>query len=131
MRSKKEVGSIGESVCCEYLESLGFEIKERNFHTRHGEIDIIAESDRYIVFAEVKLRAVGDNLLKYGRPSMAVTKNKMKNIIYSARVYLGWGVVSKSVRFDVMEVYAEELPNGKTKYGVKHFPAAFTLDNVR
>ena len=71
---------MGEEVCCEYLESLGFTIKEKNFHTRHGEIDIIAENDRYIVFAEVKLRAIGDNLIKYGRPAIAVTKNKMKNI---------------------------------------------------
>ena len=122
---------MGEEVCCEYLESLGFTIKEKNFHTRHGEIDIIAENDRYIVFAEVKLRAIGDNLIKYGRPAIAVTKNKMKNIIYSAKVYLGRAPICKSVRFDVLEVYCEELPNGNTRYKVKHLPAAFTLDNVR
>ncbi|MBE6543393.1 MAG: YraN family protein [Ruminococcaceae bacterium] len=132
MKSKREVGSIGESVCCEYLESIGFEIKKRNFLTRHGEIDIIAENDRYIVFAEVKLRSMNENnLTRYGRPSVAVTKNKMKNIIYSARIYLGWGPITKSVRFDVLEVYSEELPSGNTRYRVKHIPAAFTLDNVR
>lgn len=131
MKSKRETGSIGESVCCEYLESKGFEIKKRNFYTHHGEIDIIAENDRYIVFAEVKLRKKDANLQKYGSPSVAVTKNKMKNIIYSAKVYLGRDKITKSIRFDVLEVYAEELPNGNTRYGVKHIPAAFTLDNVR
>ena len=78
---RRKIGSIGEDVSCEYLEKNGFRILERNFLTRHGEIDIIAENDRYIVFTEVKLRTLGENTARFGRPALAVTKSKMKNII--------------------------------------------------
>ena len=128
---RRKIGAIGEDVSCEYLEKNGFKIIERNFLTRHGEIDIIAENDRYIVFIEVKLRTVGENTAKYGRPALAVTKNKMKNIIYSAGIYISKNKIEKSVRFDVIEVYAEKTDKGTVKYRLKHLPSAFTLNDAR
>ena len=65
MKNTRNIGFKGEDICCEYLESIGFRILERNFLTRHGEIDIIAEDERYIVFAEVKLRTIGDAPSKF------------------------------------------------------------------
>lgn len=131
MKNTRDIGLKGEDICCEYLESIGFRILERNFLTRHGEIDIIAEDERYIVFAEVKLRTIGDAPSKFGRPALAVTKTKMKNIIYSAKIYLSAHPIDRSPRFDVIEVYTERLENGKTKYRLKHLDAAFRLDDVR
>ena len=131
MMDRRSIGNTGEDVACEYLESIGFNIIERNFLTHHGEIDIIAENDRYIVFTEVKLRTSGNNLSIYGRPALAVTKSKMKNIIYCAKIYILKNKISKAARFDVIEVYAEKTDKGTVKYRLKHLPSAFTLNDAR
>ena len=130
MKDLRKIGAIGEDVACEYLESHGFDIIERNFLTRHGEIDIIAQDDRYIVFIEVKLRTIGENS-RFGRPALAVTKTKIKNIIYSAGIYVSKNKIQKPIRFDVIEIYAEKTDKGTVKYRLKHLPSAFTLNDAR
>ena len=53
---KSETGRKGESFCEEYYRKRGYEIKERNYHSRYGEIDIIGQDQEYILFVEVKTR---------------------------------------------------------------------------
>ena len=50
----KEIGDFGESEACEYLKKQGYIIVEKNFHSRYGEIDIIALDEHCTVFVEVK-----------------------------------------------------------------------------
>ena len=38
----KETGDFGEDRAAEYLENRGYKISARNYHTRYGEIDIVA-----------------------------------------------------------------------------------------
>lgn len=38
------VGKLGEDFACEYLESRCHQILERNFHMKHGEIDIVTST---------------------------------------------------------------------------------------
>ena len=56
MKSKTALGAWGEAIAAEALRSRGFTVVERNYRSRYGEIDIIAENREYLVFAEVKLR---------------------------------------------------------------------------
>ena len=51
-----EIGNIGEDYVCSYLIKQGYEIVERNYRIRGGEIDIIAVNNDYIAFVEVKSR---------------------------------------------------------------------------
>lgn len=51
---KRKKGGIAEEFACEYLANKGYEILERNFHARYGEIDIISQENGEIVFCEVK-----------------------------------------------------------------------------
>lgn len=37
------IGKIGENIACEYLESKGYKIIERNFRRKWGEIDIVCK----------------------------------------------------------------------------------------
>ena len=92
-------GKFGEDVTVKYLEGCGYEILERNFHSRWGEIDIIAKINGCLVFCEVKTR----KSISYGRPSEYVTKNKMEKIIKTAMVYVG--DTEAEMRFDVSEVF--------------------------
>ena len=50
----KSIGNEGEYRAAKYLESKGFEIIERNWRTKLGEIDIIAVKNDILVFVEVK-----------------------------------------------------------------------------
>ena len=52
----KEIGNLGEDTACEYLKSHGYMILQRNYHSRYGEIDIIASKGDTVVFCEVKTR---------------------------------------------------------------------------
>lgn len=56
------LGLYGEQVAADFLVRSGFQILERNFRTRFGEIDIICEDEDSLVFVEVKTRNSGSHL---------------------------------------------------------------------
>ncbi|MDP2600292.1 MAG: YraN family protein [Deltaproteobacteria bacterium] len=60
----RQTGAKGEEFAVTYLKNKGFKIKERNFRTRWGEIDIIAQKGEHTHFVEVKTRTTND----YGHP---------------------------------------------------------------
>lgn len=107
-------GKIGEDRATEYLKNKGYEILERNFHSRFGEVDIIARIGECIVFLEVKTR----KSIAYGRPSEFVTPKKIEKIIKTAMIYLENREVE--MRFDVVEVY---IKNGYSE--IEHIENAF------
>jgi len=53
---RRQLGATGEQLATEHLTRRGFQILERNFRTRWGELDIIATDGHAIVFCEVKSR---------------------------------------------------------------------------
>lgn len=82
--NKREIGNDVEEYVVKYLSSKGIRIIDRNFYTKHGELDIIGMDDEYLVFFEVKYRKDG----KYGNPLEAVTKKKIRNLYNASRIYL-------------------------------------------
>ena len=50
MNEKKLTGDMGEDFAVKYFEKRGYKILERNFHSRYGEIDIIAQDEYSVVF---------------------------------------------------------------------------------
>jgi len=97
-------GAWGEDAACNYLEGRGYRIIARNFRTRFGEIDIIAEQGAYIVFAEVKTRKNS----RFAEAREFVTKSKQRKILTSADLWLSGHSTELQPRFDVIEVYGEE-----------------------
>ena len=53
-KSTKEIGNIGELVAEKYLLSKGLKVLSRNWCCRYGEIDLIALSEKTLIFVEVK-----------------------------------------------------------------------------
>ena len=53
---RPRLGALGEELAAEHLLRRGFEIVERNYRTRWGELDIIAYDGRVLAFCEVKTR---------------------------------------------------------------------------
>lgn len=107
MLNKRELGSEYETRACKYLEDKGYSIIERNFYSKHKEIDIIARDKEYLVFIEVKYRK--DNIK--GTPLDAVNYLKRKNIIRAARYYIhkNYYGMDVAVRFDVVSIEGDNI----------------------
>lgn len=107
INKKKELGCLGEQIVSHYLEKIGYQVLERNYYCRQGEIDIVAKDGDEIVFIEVKTRKSNN----FGRPSEAVNYMKVKHMYSVAGYFLyKFGLFDVFVRFDVIEVLLE---NGK------------------
>jgi putative endonuclease len=90
-------GKIGEEFTAKLLAEKGYQIVETNYHSRFGEIDIIARDAKYIVFVEVKTREENSMI----NPLEAVTISKQKKIIKTALLYLQSHKTELQPRFDV------------------------------
>ena len=114
MYFRKEIGKWGENLACKYLENSNYEIIERNFCCKQGEVDIIAKDTikKEMVFIEVKTRCN----LRYGNPADAVNKQKQNHIIQVAKYYIYKNHINNiAIRIDAIEVYIK-----KTKCKINH-----------
>ncbi len=50
----QKLGEAGENIATRFLVKQGFEVLERNYTKKWGEIDIIAQKDNKLHFVEVK-----------------------------------------------------------------------------
>jgi putative endonuclease len=99
MTRAKNLGDLGEQKAAEYLLEHGFKILERNFHARHGEIDIIAQEGTCLCFVEVKTCASD----AFGEPETWVTPRKQKRMISAAGKYrVLHGLADMDSRYDVI-----------------------------
>ena len=119
----KLTGRWGERKAADYLERRGYKIVAMGYACRYGEIDLIAEDRRYVVFAEVKLRRSG----RFARPMEYVTAAKQQKLIRTASVWLAENETDRQPRFDVIEVLAPEGPEGGEP-AVFHTEDAFRLN---
>ncbi len=106
-------GRIGEDIAAEFYEANGYQIIKRNYRAGHNEIDIIAESNKAIVFAEVKTRTKTPALQKYGSAKSAVDNKKQKHLLDAALAYLSHegNPFGKQPRMDVVEIYLTDDGN--------------------
>lgn len=54
----QKIGELGEDIACMFLMKHGFEVIERNYTKKWGEIDIVAEKNNKKYFIEVKSTSV-------------------------------------------------------------------------
>ena len=104
----KQRGIAGEQKAVDYLISKNYTILHRNWRTKKGEIDIIAQNKSYICVVEVKTR----NSNGFGTPADAVDCFKQRRIIKTAEHFLMNNPCELQPRFDVAEVIME---NGEVK----------------
>lgn len=117
-------GKVGEDYAAALLEQKGFLVTARNYHSRWGEIDIIARDDQYILFVEVKTRA--ENAM--GHPLEAVTPMKQQKLIKTALQYLSAHpeLAELQPRFDVAGLITRRT--GMQIKEVIYIPNAFEGD---
>ena len=99
------LGRWGESIAADYLRRKHYAIVAANFRCRGGEIDLIVEDRRYIVFVEVKLRKSA----QFAQAREFVDYRKRERLKQTALLYLAQHEESsKQPRFDVIEIYAPQ-----------------------
>ena len=77
----RALGNIAEDKACMYIQKLGFQVIERNFTLRGGEIDIIAIKDEVLHFIEVKSGSSYD-------PLYNITPKKLQHVIDTAHRFM-------------------------------------------
>ncbi len=80
---KRKLGDLGENIACDYLERHGFEIMDRNYLRKWGELDIIARKKEIIHFVEVKSVSVPHPPAELGRAG--VTDNPVTYVTNTYR----------------------------------------------
>lgn len=81
---KNNLGRIGEDIASQYLIDHNFTIIDRNFRSKFGEIDIIAQKGNTLFFIEVKTRSN----LKKGMPYEAIHKHKIHQLKKASTYFL-------------------------------------------
>ena len=113
-------GAWGEAIAAEYLRKKRYKLVACGWHSRFGEIDLIVENRKYIVFVEVKLRKSGS----FAEAMEYVDRRKQDKIRVTASMYLSQNPTGLQPRFDVIEVYA---PQGTATQNpeIRHMEDAF------
>lgn len=96
----ENTGTRGELYASDYLIKKGYQIVNRNYKSRYGEIDLIAHNDEFLVFVEVKTRSTNSI---YG-PKESVGISKQRKIIKTALMYISKEESALQPRFDVIEI---------------------------
>ena len=110
----RAIGASAEDFAADYLTGAGYEILERNFRLRMGEIDCIArDRDGTLVFVEVKSARYGS----CGHPFSWVTPRKQRTLAKVARVYCArLGPNPGPCRFDVIAVMGHTIDHLKNAF---------------
>lgn len=120
----RDAGKRGETIACTYLIQHGCRILARNWHSRYGEIDVIAANERHLIFLEVKTRA--PNALV--GPLEAVTPAKQRRLIQTAQLYLLAHPTNLQPRFDVMGIVLSR--DGRTFLHFMYVKNAFPAEKA-
>jgi len=111
-------GAAWEKIAENYLCTHGLKLLQRNYASRFGEIDLIMEDEKTVVFVEVKFR----NSNQHGSGADAVTLQKQDKISRTA----GWFLANNPhraeqfCRFDVISI-----DPGKNDHGINWITNAF------
>ena len=94
-----QTGVWGEDLAAAFLREKGYIILERDWHSKHRDIDIIAQDGETTVFVEVKARRSRD----YGEPTDAIDNHKRSHLRNAIQHYLKYRNITH-YRFDVVTI---------------------------
>lgn len=104
------IGQRGEDLAVELLLQANYQILDRNFKTRLGELDVVALDQEETVLVEVKTRTS----LKFGRPEEAVNKKKLTKIWRTGQI---WSYqhpqLPKPSRIDLIAILGNKIEHHK------------------
>jgi putative endonuclease len=111
---RRRLGAAGEERAARWYEAAGYEVLDRNWRCREGELDLVCRRGTTLAVVEVKTRST----TRYGSPALAVTRAKQRRLRRLAAAWLhrrrpavscGRPFRADVVRFDVVLVTGEGL----------------------
>ena len=122
-KSPKEFGDQAEDVAAAYLSHRGYEVINRKYRTRRGEIDLICLNNDYLIFVEVKsTRNMSSIEISY-----RVDVRKQKKLFLCALDYIQKnGTPNGGVRFDDCLLKA----TSSNEWKINHIIDAFQVDGL-
>lgn len=118
-QNTKEIGALTENLAAEYLQNKKYKIIERNFRCRFGEIDIVVQKNKILVFIEVKSRTSFDN--RYS-PFDNITPIKKRRLIKLGQYYLKNKRMPADTSWQIDAISVELKSDGQFK--IAHFEQA-------
>lgn len=105
-KKRQALGRAGEARAAQWYEANGYEVLDRNWRCREGELDLVLRKNRTIVFCEVKTRTTD----AFGVPAEAVTHEKRQRLRHLAAKWLDESPIRpRQIRFDVAAILADDL----------------------
>ncbi|MBT3704174.1 YraN family protein [Candidatus Peregrinibacteria bacterium] len=98
--SSKKTGNKGENIAATYLEREGYKIIQKNYYSKYGEIDIIAENQNIIYFFEVKTRYHSS----LNHPLESITYKKSQCLIKTSLHFLNQNNENRSWRIALISI---------------------------
>lgn len=98
----QDIGQAIENLACKYLQEQGLKLLERNYRCRLGEIDLVMQENKVLIFVEVRFR----KNLYFGSAAESVTSSKQHKLVKTAKYYLQQKKLTDSTacRFDVLGI---------------------------
>jgi putative endonuclease len=90
-------GRLAEDAALAFLERQGLKLLERNYRCRYGEIDLIMEQGRALIFVEVRFRGSP----RFGGALESVDRRKQAKLLATAALFLKERRLDRPTRFDV------------------------------
>lgn len=112
-----QTGAWGEGLAAAYLREKGYVILERDWHSGHRDIDIIAQQNETIVFVEVKTRKSRD----FVDPVTAVDRQKQFNLLKAINNYIQYKHINAPFRFDVITIVGKPGNNNPEIQHIEDF----------
>lgn len=119
MARHNDLGTWGEQMAVDYLESKGYTVRDRNKSFKKDELDIVAISPdgTELVFIEVKTRTSEE----FQEPEQAVNRRKIRNLGRAADDYLKREAMEMYARFDIITIVGDAPQNAV----IHHIEKAF------
>lgn len=96
-------GNLAEDSACRFLYDSDFNVVQRNFYSRYGEIDIIAVKDEVLHFIEVK------SALDYESAIQNITPKKLSCLIKTGDIYLKKNALNVEYMYDAVIVTPKKI----------------------
>lgn len=112
---RQSLGRKGESLALDFLVGEGYSLRERNYRTPYGEVDLVMQAGDGIIFVEVKTRSSKS----LGPPEISITPRKQEHMRSAANYYIQQHTdLQADWRIDVLAI---QLLKGEAEPIIEHF----------
>lgn len=116
----QKIGAIGEDIALNYLKKNGYKILDRNFKTKWGELDIVAQKNKVIIFIEVKTLRQNQGTFV---PEDEITFHKAQQLRKMAQIYLSANKLPLDIAQQI-DILAIELAENSQIANIRHIENA-------